>query len=173
LILAIALTSITYLMSCSGNIAGNNTVSASDQKPLIADFSELQLSDYRLVVDGLVDHPLTLSYDSVLKYPTVTRSLLLVCPGIFKSQNEWTGVPVSLILKEAGIKPEATRVEFSAPDNYYQVLPLESALQDGVFLAYKVDGHVLAKNDGYPLRLVAKDKVGAVWVRVLTHIEVK
>ena len=172
---AIVLISITFLMSCSEKKTGSNAIpaSASDKKPLSSDFSGPKLSDYRLAVDGLVDHPLLLAYDSILKYPTVTRSLLLVCPGVFKSQNSWTGVSLALILKKAGIKPEAARIGFSAPDGYYQEISLEKAQKDNVFLAYKVDGHALARNDGYPLRLVAGDQVGAVWVRVLTHIEVR
>jgi DMSO/TMAO reductase YedYZ molybdopterin-dependent catalytic subunit len=175
MVLVIVLASIAFLSACSQEKTGLSPAvsSQAEETTPVVEARSPQLSDYRLVVDGLVDNPLSLTYDAILQYPEVTDNLWLVCPGVFETQNEWTGVPVAIILKEARIKPEATRIKFSSSDGYSQELSAQDAQKEGVFLAYKSDGQVLSENDGYPLRLVAKDQIGAVWVKILTHIEVK
>jgi DMSO/TMAO reductase YedYZ molybdopterin-dependent catalytic subunit len=175
LVLASILISIAFLSSCSQVKAGLSPVvtSQTPEATAVAAASSPQISDYRLVVDGLVDNPLSLTYDAILHYPVVSDTLWLVCPGYFETQNEWSGVPVAQILSDAGIKPEAARIKFSSSGGYSQELSIQDAQKEGVFLAYKCDGQVLSENDGYPLRLVAKDQIGAVWVKMLAHIEVK
>lgn len=134
---------------------------------------EMDIDEYRLVVEGLVEHPLSLSYEDILAYPSVTEVVLLICPSFFADNAQWTGVPVAEILKEAGVKPEATLVYFHAADHYSNHLTLEEAMGSGVFLAYKVNGQELPLEHGYPLRLVAKGKYGSRWVKWLVRIEVK
>ena len=129
------------------------------------------IEEYRLIVDGLVDTRLALTYESLMRYPTVTDTVLLVCPGYFEETREWTGVPLATILAEAGIKPEASKVGFYASDGYYVVLPLKDLQREGVFLAYKVDGQTLPKDDGYPVRLVVEGYDGGSWVKFLERIE--
>jgi DMSO/TMAO reductase YedYZ molybdopterin-dependent catalytic subunit len=134
---------------------------------------EYDIETYRLVVDGLVDNPLSLSYEDLLHRAEVTETVLLICPGFFWDNATWTGTPLSLILEEAGVSPDATRVRFVAGDGYEQTLSLEQALADGVFLAYEVDGETLPVEHGYPLRLVARYQYGSKWVKWLERIEVE
>ncbi len=134
---------------------------------------EVNIEDYRLVVDGLVETSLSLTYEAILAYPTVTEVVLLICPGFFTDNAEWTGVPVTTLLAEAGIKPEASKVTFHALGAEYQVvLPLDLVQQDGVFLAHTVNGQVLPAEHGYPLRLVVRGNYGYDWVKWVTRIEV-
>ncbi len=134
---------------------------------------EVNIEDYRLVVDGLVETPLSLTYEAVLSYPTVTEVVLLVCPGFFTDNAEWTGVPVTTLLAEAGIKPEASEVTFYALGSEYKVvLPLDIVQQDGVFLAHRVNGQVLPAEHGYPLRLVVRGDYGNDWIKWAKRIEV-
>ena len=134
---------------------------------------EIDITKYRLIVDGLVEKPLTLSYDQILAYPTVTKVVLLICPGFFEDNAEWTGVPVKTILAEAGISSDATSVTFHDFDHYAKILPLEVVQQDGVFLAHTVNGEVLPLEHGYPLRLVAEGRYGSEWVKWVQRIEVQ
>jgi len=134
---------------------------------------EIDIAEYRLTVDGLVERPLALSYDQVLAYPTVTKVVLLICPGFFEDNAEWTGVPVATLLAEAGVKPEAVEVKFRDFGNYTKTLSLEVAQQEGVFLAHSVNGEVLPLDHGYPLRLVAEGRYGSDWVKWVKHIEVR
>jgi DMSO/TMAO reductase YedYZ molybdopterin-dependent catalytic subunit len=131
-----------------------------------------EVAQYRLVINGLVNTPLSLTYESILAFPTVTASLWLVCPGFFEEYNEWTGVPVSTLLMEAGLKPEATKVIFHASDGYEREFSLEYALQDGFFLAYMVDGHTMSLDEGYPLRLITTREAGSDWVRWVDNIKI-
>ena len=119
-----------------------------------------------------METPLSLTYDAILAYPTYTEVVLLICPGVFADNAEWTGVPVSTILEEANIKPEASEVTFYAIDGYRVVKPLEVVQQEGVFLAHTVNGEILPAEHGYPLRLVVKGEYGSNWIKWLERIEV-
>jgi DMSO/TMAO reductase YedYZ molybdopterin-dependent catalytic subunit len=165
------------------------TVTPSDQSPeatwppltAIEDLGvtgtpiEVDLESYRLVVDGLVDRPLSLSYQELLAYPTVARVERLNCPGFFVDYAEWTGPLVRSILQDAGVQPEATQVTFYDGSDfpYRSTMPLEDALRDDTFLAYLVYDQALPVEHGYPLRLVAGSKLGSAWVKWLFRIEVK
>jgi len=133
---------------------------------------DYDISTYRLVVDGLVDRPLSLSYDDLLSRPQMTEEVLLICPGFFWDNAVWTGTPLSLILEEANVLPEASQVHIRAGDGYSRKISLEDAMADGVFLAYEVNGEPLPKEHGYPLRLVARHQYGYVWVKWIEEIEV-
>lgn len=136
---------------------------------------EVDINAYRLVVDGLVEQPLSLSYDDILAYPAVTQVLRLDCPGFFVDYAEWTGPLVRTILNEAGVKPEASGVQFYDGSEYpYSArLTLEEALGEDTLLAYQVYGQVLPEEHGYPVRLAAGSKLGSSWVKWLFRIEVK
>ncbi len=136
---------------------------------------EVDIGSYRLVVDGLVERPLSLSYEDLLAYPAVTQVPRLDCPGFFVNYAEWTGPLVRTILDEAGVKPEADEVWFYDGSDfpYSSRLTLDEALSEDTFLAYQVYGQTLPKEHGYPVRLVAGSKLGNVWVKWLFRIEVK
>jgi DMSO/TMAO reductase YedYZ molybdopterin-dependent catalytic subunit len=120
----------------------------------------------------MVENPPSLSYEDILAYPPVTEVVLLICTFTFADNAEWTGVPLSTILDEAGIKPGARKVTFYAVDGFNISLPLETARQEGVFLAYDVNGQTLPPEHGFPLRLVVKGMFGTYWVKWLDRIEV-
>ncbi|MDH4209421.1 MAG: molybdopterin-dependent oxidoreductase [Anaerolineae bacterium] len=132
---------------------------------------EYDIDDYRLVLDGLVDNPLSLSYEDILARPQVSELALLICPGFFWDNATWTGTPLSLILEEAGPLPEAAKVRIVS-GGYSTTLSLEEATADGVFLAYEVNGETLPVEHGYPLRLVARHQYGSKWVKWVERIEV-
>jgi DMSO/TMAO reductase YedYZ molybdopterin-dependent catalytic subunit len=133
---------------------------------------EYDIDSYRLVVDGLVENSLSLTYDEVLTFPQVTETVLLICPGFFWDNAEWTGAPLSLILEQAGVSPEASKVRIMDGGGYAQTFSLEEATADGVFLAYEVNGETLPPDHGYPFRLVVRYQFGSKWVKWVQHIEV-
>jgi sulfoxide reductase catalytic subunit YedY len=133
---------------------------------------DYDISTYRLIVDGLVENPLSLTYEDLLSRPQVTEEVLLICPGVFWDNAVWTGTPLSLILDEAGVLPEASQVYVKAGDGYSRKINLEDAMADGVFLVYEVNGETLPKEHGYPIRLVARHQYGNVWVKWIEEIEV-
>lgn len=136
---------------------------------------EVDIATYRLVVDGLVERPLSLSYDELLAYPTVSRVLRLECPGFFVDWAEWTGPLLRTVLEEAGVRPEASTVKFYDGDEYpyTRTLPLEQARRDDTILVHKVNGVTLPVEHGYPARMAVGSELGDYWVKWLFRIEVQ
>ena len=133
---------------------------------------QVDVSQYRLTVTGLVNNPLSLTYETILSYPSVTATVLLICPGSFADNAEWTGVSVTTLLAEAGINPQATQITFYALDKYQRTLSLKEVQGEVVFLAYTVDNQILPIEHGYPLRLVVKGEYGSNWVKWVEGIVV-
>jgi DMSO/TMAO reductase YedYZ molybdopterin-dependent catalytic subunit len=165
---------LSYLASSDPAEVDNSNlpITSVDQLHTTGAAPEVNITDYRLTVDGLVETPLTLTYAEIVAYPNVTEVVLLICPLTFVDNAEWTGVPVSTLLAAAGLKSGATTIEFQSLDGYQIELPLEDVQKDGVFLAYKVDGQMLPAEHGYPLRLVVEGQYGSNWVKWITHIEI-
>ena len=134
---------------------------------------DVDISTYRLTVTGLVEKQLSLSYEDILSYPSITEVAVLNCPDFFVDVGVWTGVPMATILTEARIKSEASQVVFHSIDGYSRILSLEHINSHNVFLAYKVNGQTLPPEHGYPLRVVDESSDGNVWVKWLEKIEIK
>ncbi|MDD5082404.1 MAG: molybdopterin-dependent oxidoreductase [Dehalococcoidales bacterium] len=166
---------LTYLINSDPADVDNSglAITPVDQLHRTGATQNVNIDEYRLTVDGLVETPLALTYEQIRQYPATTQVVLLICPGFFVDNAEWTGVTVAAILDGAGVKPEATEVTFRAIDGYSRTLSLEDARKDGVFLAYTVNGQTLPPEHGYPLRLVFTGEFGNAWVKWLSNIEVK
>ncbi len=147
-------------------------VTPVDDIGVIGSSREVDIDTYALVVDGLVNNPLTLRYQELLFRPTVTETVLLVCPGFLAANPEWTGVPVSTLLAEADLKPVATHITFYAVDGDRQSFALADLSWDGFFLAHTVDGQTLPKEHGYPIRLIQKGHYGSSWLRWVNRIAI-
>lgn len=151
------------------------TLTPVDKLGLTGTPVEVDITTYRLVVEGFVERPLYLTYDELLAYLAVSQVLTLECPGFFVDYAEWTGPLVRTILEEAGVKAGAQEVVFSAGDDgaYQKRLTLDEALADDTLLAYKVNGVTLPREHGYPVRLAVGSKLGSYWVKWLFRIEVR
>jgi sulfoxide reductase catalytic subunit YedY len=129
----------------------------------------IDLKTYRLNVTGKVGRPLSLSYDQILKYPSVTEVVLLICPGFFSFNGRWTGVHLKDLLQEAQIKKEAQYVIIIGAGNTVKI-PLKMIEQKRIFLAYRVNGVTLPQEHGFPLRLVYEDAYGHNWVKYVDEV---
>ena len=152
----------------------NLAPSSSNEVPIIVEDgqSSVSLNNYRLTVDGLVSNPIMIDYQSFMAYPTTTARVTLSCPGVFDQYSQWTGVPVSAILTQAGCSIEATQLTFYSLAGYSMQFSLQDVESRGIFLAYKVDGQALPPESGFPLRLVVPDSIGSYWVKWVDHIKV-
>ena len=133
----------------------------------------IDLATYRLKVDGMVAHPLSLSYDDLRRLPKVTATPKLVCPGVFVDVTTWSGVPLHLILEMAGVQPGATEIVLKAADGHYSYVNLTDALKPENFLAYQWKDQPLPVLHGFPLRAVFPDQPGDRWVKWLLEIVVQ
>ncbi len=146
---------------------------------------------HSLVVMGRVERPLEFSVDALLRYPRVTRTCVIECGGNSNagwrqkpiqtaagyfhglvSCSEWTGVPLGMLLDEAGIAKGARWLVAEGADAFGMTisLPLEKA-RDDCLLALFQNGERIRPEQGYPVRLLVPGWEGVVnvkWLRTLT-----
>jgi DMSO/TMAO reductase YedYZ molybdopterin-dependent catalytic subunit len=166
--------------------ARDQSLSVPGIDPLVTDVEQfyrvdINVSDpnvsadaWRLAVTGDVDRPVTLSYEDLLGMELDHRFETLRCVGESLNGEKmdtalWTGVPVRDVLDRAGV-PENCCVMLRAADGYYEEFPL-SALRDG-FLAVGMNGQVLPRAHGHPVRALVPGHWGEINVKWLTEIEV-
>ena len=152
--------------------------------------AEIDPNDYRLMIHGLVDKPLTFTLEDLKRLPRVNRIYFLECAA--NSGMEWrgaqlngcqythgmvhcvqyTGVPLKLLLEQAGLKPNATWLMAEGGDAaaMNRSIPMAKALDD-CLVAYRMNGEMLRPEQGYPVRLVVPGWEGNVWVKWLRRIK--
>jgi len=132
------------------------------------------LDTWRRKITGKVKKPQNLSYDKVLELPTIERNVLLICPGFFTNHGKWKGISVTELLKLAGVETGISHVSFEGPPGRYtktESFPAQDVRSDKIFLAYQVNGQKLPRKHGFPLRVVAEDNSGSVWVKYVHKVE--
>ena len=138
---------------------------------------DVDLHEWRLVVTGRVKTPLALTDQEILSLPSFERNVLLICPGFFANHGRWKGFSLGKLLEKAGCEKGTTKVAVSGPKigSYEKVdeFPLEDVLSNKVFLAYGVNGQVLPKKHGFPLRVVAEGYYGSNWVKYVYKVTVQ
>ncbi len=128
----------------------------------------VDVSAWKLRVDGAVEELLELTYDQLVQDAEITATL--DCTGGWYSTQEWQGVDVSRLLTRARPMSEAESVTFWSTTGYYRRYSLADARSS--LLATHVGGEKLAHSHGFPLRLVGPGKRGFNWVKWVHRIEV-
>jgi DMSO/TMAO reductase YedYZ molybdopterin-dependent catalytic subunit len=136
----------------------------------------VDVAGWTLTISGLVDHPITLTYDDVKNFEPVTVMRTLECignpvGGPLIGNTYWTGFHLRPLLEDAGIRPEAIRAKFSAADRYKTSVELNWILQDETLLIYNMDGAPLTHEHGYPLRILMPGLYGQKMPKWITRIE--
>jgi len=137
----------------------------------ISGIQQVKIENYELTVTGLVDTPLTYTYDEVLALTAYERLITLHCVEGWDATVLWEGVRLADLIDPAGIQPEAVTVIFHCVDNYTTSMPLETILERDMLLAYKSNGIQLPAALGYPFIVIAEDKLGYKWARWVNEIE--
>ncbi len=133
----------------------------------------IDLDSYRLEVTGLVEHPISLSYDDLRCLPKVEVQTTIVCKGNFDDTAVWAGVPIQTILALAGVKSEAKEIVLSGADGYAIAIAIEHALSGTSFLAYELRGEPIPILHGFPVRAAFPGQPGFYWVKWLVNIEAR
>jgi DMSO/TMAO reductase YedYZ molybdopterin-dependent catalytic subunit len=123
-----------------------------------------------LLVNGLVQNPLNLTFEELNAMPRTTVNAVLYCvdyPNSPIAQGNWTGVKLNLLLAEAGISPNTVKVALTATDGYTTDLTVQTAMRQDVIIAYELNGQPLPEK----LRLVVPRKWGYKWISGISHIE--
>ena len=146
---------------------------------------------HRLYIHGLVERPLRFSLEALSRYPLVTRIYFIECSGNSLralspqpaqvpaggmhgnvSCGEWTGIPLRVLLEEAGVQPQAKWLLAEGADSAHmsRSVPLEKALDDALIALYQ-NGERLRPEHGYPVRLLLPGWEGNMSVKWLRRIK--
>jgi DMSO/TMAO reductase YedYZ molybdopterin-dependent catalytic subunit len=157
-----------------------NGVTAPDDS-VYKDLLSKDFADWRLEVTGLVEKPLSLSRDELQKMPSRTQITRHDCVEGWSCIAKWTGVPLSLVLDEAKVKPEARFVVFECLDTierslsgevkYYGSVDLVDARHPQTILAYGLNGKPLPVENGAPLRVRVERQLGYKMPKYIHRIE--
>ena len=161
-----------------------------------SEIPDLDPKEHRLTIHGMVERPLSFTLDELKRLPSVSRIHFVECHGNgsparhsdhekkgsgvpiqfvhgMTSCSEWTGVLLSVLLKEAGVKKEASWLVYEGgdPGKYTYTLPLAKAMDD-VMVAYAQNGEPVRPAQGHPLRMLVPGWEGPFSVKWLKHIKV-
>ncbi|MCJ7619617.1 MAG: sulfite oxidase-like oxidoreductase [Anaerolineae bacterium] len=124
-----------------------------------------------LRVFGLVEDPITISYDQLLELPATRIVADIHCvTGWSKLDTIWEGVLFRDLMKMVVVKPDAMFMMVHCEQGFTANVPLDVLMDGDVLLAYRYDDLPLPPEHGYPLRLVVPKKYfwkSAKWVRGL------
>lgn len=152
---------------------------------------EVDPTRHRLMIHGLVDRPLEFDLESLERYPMITETHFLECAGnsLFNavmpepmqagcdmlhgllSNSEWTGIPMNVLMDEAGIQPEGKWVLAVGGDgpSLARSIPMEKIMKDGILALYQ-NGERIRPEQGYPMRLLLPGYEGNMNVKWLTSL---
>jgi sulfane dehydrogenase subunit SoxC len=145
---------------------------------------------HRLMIHGLVERPLMLTMDDLMRFPSVSRVQFLECAANggmewrgaqlnsvqfthgMLSCCEWTGVPLSTLLDEVGVKDGAKWILAEGADgaSMDRSIPLDKA-RDDVLVAYAQNGEALRPEQGYPVRLIVPGWEANICVKWLRRLK--
>jgi DMSO/TMAO reductase YedYZ molybdopterin-dependent catalytic subunit len=133
----------------------------------------LNPAEFRLVVNGAVNNPLSLDLNAVQQMPKRSMVIRHVCVEGWAAIVQWGGVPLQALLKLAQPKPDARYAYFLSADGYYESWDLRSVVHPQTILAYEKNGAPLPIENGAPLRLASPIKLGyklSKWVTQVTLV---
>ena len=140
-----------------------------------------QFTDWRLVIDGLVEAPLSLSLADLRALPSRTQITRHDCVEGWSAIGKWTGAPLSVLLRSIRLKPNARYAVFHCADDlegssdgsglYYESIDLIDAFHPQTILAYEMNGKPLEIAHGAPLRLRVERQLGYKQAKYVMRIE--
>lgn len=142
---------------------------------------------HELLIHGLVEKPLILKVADLKRFPSVSRIAFIECSGNFRSgkeemspqeicgltsQSEWTGVKLSTIFREVGVKPNATWFLAEGGDAAIMTrsIPVQKGWDDAI-IAYAQNGEAIRPEQGFPIRLFLPGWEGNTSVKWLRRLE--
>ena len=150
-------------------------------------------AQHKLLVHGMVDRPTIFTMEEIRRLPSISRIYFLECSGNGRGEwgektgrtaslshglascSEWTGVPLSLLLAEAGVQKRAKWLIVEGADacKMQRSLPVGKAMEDAL-VAWGQNGEALRPEQGYPLRLLVpgwEGNISVKWLRRVMAVE--
>ena len=148
---------------------------------------DIDPKQHTLMIHGLVDRPLTFTMDDLKRFPSVSRLHFVECAGNrhtprhktvqeshgMTSCSEWTGVLLSTLLKECGLKGSATWFVAEGAEEVKGAssMPIAKAMDDCI-IAYGMNGEALRPQQGFPVRIIPPGFEGIFHTKYLRRIKV-
>lgn len=152
----------------------SKTPFANEIAPLDDKFKRLQsggFADWRLQVDGLVAHPLSLSIADLRSLPYRSQITEVSCEEGWSYVAEWIGTPLHEVLDGAGVLPQARYiVYYSAQKEWWDSIDMADASHPQTFLTWGMNDGDLPVGFGGPLRLRVPRQLGYKSVKFITRI---
>jgi DMSO/TMAO reductase YedYZ molybdopterin-dependent catalytic subunit len=130
---------------------------------------QIDAASWTLTIDGMVDQPLTMSYDDLLAMPLIERNITLTCVsnevgGPYVGNAKWLGVPFSEIINRVGVKEGVDQVYSYSEDGGYTCSTPYQAVSDGrdAMIVVGMNGQVLPDKNGFPARMLVPGLFGFV-----------
>ena len=125
-------------------------------------YPSVDLSHYRLVVDGLVQRPRILTWRDVETLHSLEESANFHCvTGWTVPDVKWRGIHIKTLVDMVAPRANVNYVHFYSLDGVYsESLSLQEALDPTVLLAFELDGKPLLTQQGFPMRLVVPKMYG-------------
>jgi DMSO/TMAO reductase YedYZ molybdopterin-dependent catalytic subunit len=163
----------------SRNFRPNGSVDPDD--PDYVALKAKGFADYRLVVDGLVERPLSLSLADLRALPSRTQITRHDCVEGWSVIGKWTGARLGPLLDQAGLKKDARYIVFHCADTleqtldgsgqYYESIDLIDAYHPQTILAYALNDRPLPVPNGAPLRLRVERQLGYKHAKYVMRVE--
>ncbi|SDL94633.1 Oxidoreductase molybdopterin binding domain-containing protein [Nonomuraea maritima] len=131
--------------------------------------------DYRLQVTGAVRTPLSLTYTDLVRMPQHTVHLPIACVEGWSVECEWTGVRLRDLLRSAGVAPDAfVTVESLEQRGGYRSSEVRPPHWNDplTLLALQLNGQPLRLDHGFPVRLIAPNRPGALQTKWIKEVRV-
>lgn len=165
----------------SRHFRANGSINPPDEdyKAMVAE----GFANWRLVIDGLVETPLSLSLEDLRAESARTQITRHDCVEGWSSIGEWTGAKLAPLLEKAGLKPQAKYLVFHCADTleagandgragkYYESIDLIDAFHEQSILAYEMNGEALPVRHGAPVRLRVERQLGYKMAKYVMRIE--
>lgn len=138
----------------------------------IKGIQEIDIDEYRLLIDGLVTEDQKYSYSELQEKNHIKKVVTLNCVTGWSVKALWEGIPLMNLLDELDLDQSANTLIFYSPDGYSTSLPISFIRENNIILADRLNGIQLPPRQGFPFQLVAEQKYGYKWIRWIERIEV-
>ncbi len=138
---------------------------------------EIDASEWRLQLEGLVHNPMTLTIEDIINRRAVTQVVTMQCisnpiGGDLTGTSRWTGTPFVELLKDAGLRAGAQEVYIESADGFFESVAMEDIMDERTLLVYAMNGVPLPVEHGFPLRIYIPHRYGMKQPKWITRMEV-
>jgi methionine sulfoxide reductase catalytic subunit len=164
----------------------NNFYEYGESKDIADAAQELKIRPWSIAIDGMVEKPMTIAIDDLLKrMPLEERLYRHRCVEAWSMAVPWSGFPMKALVEMAKPLSSATYIHMTTfkdvsmapgqkmfwyPWPYVEGVTMAEAMNDLAFFVTGMYGHPVPKQDGAPLRLALPWKYGFKSIKSIVRV---